>query len=184
MSMSDVFYLRAMHPPVDPAELSAMAEQAESCFSLHRVDWKLSFVALDGSEMLCWYRAPDAESARSALRQAGSDMGGVWAGYPDPSLSPSLEKGLEEVTVLVEQAHTPGSVDTAASNVDNAIRQNSLGLICRIRPTDEHRYIWLLAAAEAHDVDQAMRTAGAGFARATPVRLFKPQGKVTCMHKP
>jgi hypothetical protein len=78
--MSDVFYLRPVDPPIAPADLEAMSRHAGSCFDLHRVDWLQSFLAADGRRMLCWYRAPDAESARLALRQLGSDMNAVWPG--------------------------------------------------------------------------------------------------------
>jgi hypothetical protein len=78
--MSDVFYLRPIDPPVAPTDLEAMSRYAAGCFDLHRVDWLYSFLAADGRRMLCWYRAPDAESARIALRQLGADMKAVWPG--------------------------------------------------------------------------------------------------------
>jgi hypothetical protein len=78
--MSDVFYLRTIDPPVTPTDVDAMSRYAEGCFDLHRVEWLASFLATDGGRMLCWYRAPDAESARLALRKLGSDMAGVWPG--------------------------------------------------------------------------------------------------------
>jgi len=57
-----------------------MMGQARSCFSMHRVTWVQSFLNEAGDRMLCWYRAGDAESARIALRELGSDMNAVWAG--------------------------------------------------------------------------------------------------------
>jgi hypothetical protein len=77
--MSDVFYLRPMVPPIGPDDVGEMARAAGGCFNLHRVDWVQSNLAADGGRMLCWYRAPDAESVRIALRQLGSDMSAVWA---------------------------------------------------------------------------------------------------------
>ena len=78
--MSDVFYLRPIVPAITPADVIEMSRHAGGCFGLHRVDWVRSFLSGDGGRMLCWYRAPDAESARIALRQLGSDMEKVWAG--------------------------------------------------------------------------------------------------------
>jgi hypothetical protein len=78
--MTDVFYLRPMDPPVKPEDLQGMVEYAAGCFNLHHVDWKHSFLSTDGRRMLCWYRAPDAESARLALRELGSNLHAVWAG--------------------------------------------------------------------------------------------------------
>jgi hypothetical protein len=80
--VSDIFYLRPIDPPATPEDVRAMARHAGGCFDLHGVDWKHSFLAADGARMLCWYTAPDAESARLALRQLGSDMNAVWAGSP------------------------------------------------------------------------------------------------------
>jgi hypothetical protein len=69
-----------MNPPIAPDDLEAMSREAEACFKLHRVRWLQSFLAADGARMLCWYEAPDAESARLALRQIGADLNGVWPG--------------------------------------------------------------------------------------------------------
>ncbi len=77
--MSDVFYLRDIDPPIQPSSLRDMVQYAGGCFRMHGVDWFQSFLAKSGNRMLCWYRARDAESARIALRQLGSDMNAVWA---------------------------------------------------------------------------------------------------------
>jgi hypothetical protein len=75
--MSDVLYIRPIDPPATTADVQAMAREAGSCFDLHRVDWIQSCLARDGTRMMCWYRAPDAESVRIALRQLGADLAGV-----------------------------------------------------------------------------------------------------------
>ena len=78
--MSDVFYLRPIAPPTTPAGVIEMSKHAGGCFGLHRVDWVRSFLRSDGARMLCWYRAPDAESVRIALRQLGADVSKAFAG--------------------------------------------------------------------------------------------------------
>src|SRR5262245_63661379 len=78
--MSDVFYLRPITPPTNPAGVIEMSKHAGGCFGLHRVDWVRSFLSSDGARMLCWYRAPDAESVRIALRQLGADVSKAFAG--------------------------------------------------------------------------------------------------------
>lgn len=95
--MSDVFYLRPMDPPVSPADLPGMLDYAGGCFNLHRVEWIKSVLADDGTTMLCWYRAPDAESVRVALRTLGSDMNAVW-----PGRVLKLYGALEDVSTVVE----------------------------------------------------------------------------------
>lgn len=77
--MSDIFYLRPIQPPIAPADVILTGE-AGDCFKLHRVQWKHSFLSTEGGRMLCWYEAPDAESARIALRKLKASVEGVWAG--------------------------------------------------------------------------------------------------------
>jgi hypothetical protein len=78
--MSDVFYLRPLSPPATLAGVLEMSKHAGGCFDLHRVDWVRSFLSSDGARMLCWYKAPDAESVRIALRQLGADTSKAWPG--------------------------------------------------------------------------------------------------------
>lgn len=98
---SDVFYLRPLDPPVTPDGALEMGREAGGCFGLHRVEWLHSFLAVDGSRMLCWYRAPDAESARIALRELGADISGVWSGRPLGGVEPR-DPALAKVSVLAE----------------------------------------------------------------------------------
>lgn len=99
--MTDVFYLRPMDPPVTPESTLASGERAGGCFGLHRVAWMHSFLSEDGGRMLCWYRAPDAESARIALRELGADPGGVWPGRVLGEVEPG-HPAVSRVNVLVE----------------------------------------------------------------------------------
>lgn len=77
--MSDVFYLRSIDPPLTPDDV-ILTDDVGGCFDLHRVTWKQSFLSADGNRMLCWYEAPDTESARLALRQLKADLQGVFPG--------------------------------------------------------------------------------------------------------
>lgn len=101
--MSDVFYLRPMEPAVTPADVRVMAEGAGSCLNLHKVDWEQSFLAPNGERLLCWYIAPDAESARLALQQLGSNMNDVWAGTIHDALGADAPTPAE-ANVLVERS--------------------------------------------------------------------------------
>ena len=100
--MSDVFHLRPMEPAVTPADVRAMADDADGCFNLHKVNWNQSFLASGGQRMLCWYSAPDAESARLALQELGSDTISVWAGriHDAPGADAPLP---DEANVVVER---------------------------------------------------------------------------------
>ena len=115
--MSDVFYLRPLEPPITRESVDDMAQHAGGCFDLHRVEWHHSFLATGGDRMLCWYRAPDTESVRAALRQLEADLGGVWAGQVLPPADPSsteLDKVNLVVEVASEQALEPKAAHAAA----------------------------------------------------------------------
>lgn len=58
--------------------VSAMLSESAGCFGLYRVTWIESLLSLDGHHMFCWFSAPDAESARGALRAAGERKTPSW----------------------------------------------------------------------------------------------------------
>jgi hypothetical protein len=101
--VSNVFYVRPTEPPVTADAVREMAQSAGGCFNLYRVDWIASLLAVDATRMLCWYRAPDAESARQALSQLGSDLNAVWPGEILEERSDPIAQ-LEEVRSVVEHA--------------------------------------------------------------------------------
>jgi cyclohexanone monooxygenase len=74
--MSDYFSVLSLTPPLDRDGVRRLARHA--CLDLHRVQWLRSYLATNGVQMLCWYRAPDAESVRLVLRQQGSAGAAVW----------------------------------------------------------------------------------------------------------
>ena len=67
--MTDLFLERTFDPALSPEDVRAGAVRAEDCFNMHRVEWQASLLAADGKHMLCQFAAPDAESARLALRR-------------------------------------------------------------------------------------------------------------------
>ena len=115
--MSDVFYLRPISPPATGEQVLAMAASAGGCFELHRVDWLHSFLARTGDRMLCWYRAPDAESARLALRDLGSDMSAVWRGQ---ALAETDSIDIDRVNLLTETvSDEPISLESASGKLEH-----------------------------------------------------------------
>jgi hypothetical protein len=101
--VSDVFYLRPITPPVTPEIVLDLVAEAGDCYELHRVVWTCSFLASDGGRMLCWYRAPDAESARMALKEMGSDLNAVWPGMVIGDISPN-DEAISRINALAEIA--------------------------------------------------------------------------------
>ncbi len=65
--MTDVFLERRFDDePMTEAIALEVGAFAESCLKLYRVDWLESLLARDGRQMICRFRSPDAESARTA----------------------------------------------------------------------------------------------------------------------
>lgn len=110
--MSDVFYVRLVEPPVTPDAVREMAQSAGGCFNLYRVEWVASLLAVDSTRMLCWYRDPDAESARQALSQLGSDLNAVWPGELLEERADPIAQ-LEEVCSIAEHTLDPAKGKTA-----------------------------------------------------------------------
>ena len=70
---------RAFEAPVTFDDIQAAEDRGANCLSLHRVRFLRSYFSRDGRRMICLYEAPDAESARTANRQAGLPFEAVWA---------------------------------------------------------------------------------------------------------
>jgi hypothetical protein len=100
--MIDVFLERRFARPIPSDLVSSLTLAAQGCFDLHRIAWQSSLLARDGRRLLCHFRAPDLESARIGLRQAGADIGSLWGGtvHDAPGLEPAA---LAAANVVVER---------------------------------------------------------------------------------
>lgn len=181
--MSDVFYLRPIEPPVTPQDVQAMAQHAGGCFDLHRVDWKQSFLAADGGRMLCWYEAPDAESARLALRQLGSDMNCVWAGTVVGDV-PEAE-AFRSAAVAAEIALDAPLADDERERRMSRLRQRGVMPVCGFVSARGTKLVYLFAASGlqsdgAGGVEAALEDAGLRAERVwacVPVTPFPAAGR-------
>ena len=48
------------------------------CFELHRVEWLTTLETADTGQLLCRFRAPDAESVRTVFRNLGIPIIALW----------------------------------------------------------------------------------------------------------
>ena len=78
--MTELFLERTFDPGLSVDDVCAMAVKNGWCYTMYGVVWRGSFLATNGGRMVCWFKAPDAESARQALRRAGADMTRLWIG--------------------------------------------------------------------------------------------------------
>jgi hypothetical protein len=172
--MTDLFYLRPMDPPVNPEDLQAMFQYAAGCFNLHHVDWKHSFLSTDGRRMLCWYQAPDAESARLALRELGSNMHAVWAGKVtgEGAKSPSIATANLLAEVLFA---APLSIDDVASRVA-ALELQGITVVRGILSNRGTQWVGLLKAQDEQAARPALQRAGLSAELVWPCTPVTPKG--------
>jgi len=160
--MSDVFLVRSFDPPLDDASFEAMARDGADCLSLYRVEWQQSLMSSDGRRLVCWFRAPDAESTRLALRKAGSHEATPWAGSvhdsPLPGAPPAdaanvvVERSFE-VPVTLEQIQAIEDAGVACLNA------RGVEFVRTFFSRDRRRLICLYRAPYAESVREAQRLA-------------------------
>jgi hypothetical protein len=169
---SDVFYLRSISPAIRLEDLPTMAEHAQGCFGLHHVEWRMSFLSENGSEMFCWYRAPDAESVRIALRALGANMCGVWPGRLESPPNRSSSDSLMETSVLVVVPVSDSQ--ELGEQLAKDIKSRGGELISRIISLDGLRSVWLFQAVDVGCVAEAFNSHGLRNVRAWHCRVFSP----------
>jgi len=173
--MANVLLERALDAPLTAQEVLAMAvaEEAGRCFALHDVTWRMSFLATHGRQLVCWFEAPDAESARIALRTAGADVRRLWAGtvHDAPDLDPAA---FARVNVLVERTfETPTTVEQVQAIEDEGagcLQTHGVRFLRTFAALDRRRMLCLYRAPDAESVRLAQRAAGVPMDRAWAIQ--------------
>jgi hypothetical protein len=161
--MSDVFVVRTFDPPLTDASFEELARDGAGCLDLYRVQWRQSLLSADGRRLLCWFSAPDAESTRLALRQAGSPAAAPWSGTvhdaPAPDAPPPdsanvvVERSFEEPVTLEEiQAIEDAGV--------SCLEARNVQFVRTFFSRDRRRMACLYRAPDAESVREAQRQAG------------------------
>ena len=153
---SDVFYLRPIAPPIMPAKVREMAQHTGGCFNIHRVDWVRSFLSSDGGRMLCWYRAPDAESVRMAMRQLGADLSNVWAGAARPLLDDAAARD-DSVARLAAEYELESTASGAVSAIASSLAERGLHPELLLESTDGLRAVVLLRDRDDEGTRETLR---------------------------
>jgi len=79
-ALVDVFVQRSLGAMETYDRERPDSPRLEPCLDLHGIVRERSYLARDGSRILCHFRAPDAESLRMALRGAGVNYDALWTG--------------------------------------------------------------------------------------------------------
>ena len=160
--MVDVFLERDFDPAVSPADLRAGWLRGVDCFRLHGVQWRGSLLSLDGRKLVCHFRAPDAESARIALRRNGADIRRLWPGtlHDAPGL---VRFAADSANVLVRRAFAqPVTVDEIQAREDAAawcLEARHVKFVRSCFAADRRRMLCLYRAPDAESVREAQRHA-------------------------
>jgi hypothetical protein len=161
--MTELILERRFEPAITPAEVIALGEASGGCFALYRVEWRQSFLSMDGHRLICWLSAPDAESARLALRQGGVGEHRLWPGTvhdaPDTG-APTWQ----QANVAVERCWAePVALDDIQSIEDagaGCLATHQVRFARTFFSSDRRRMICLYQAPDAEAVRNAQRQAG------------------------
>lgn len=77
--MADVILERVFEPPLTEERHAEFSQRLLPCLDRNGVTWIRSHLSLDRTRLICLFRAPDAGSVRSALRQARLEHERVWS---------------------------------------------------------------------------------------------------------
>jgi len=175
--MTELFLERRFDPPLGPPEVFEMAVEAGNCFNMHRVGWQCSFLSRNGHRMVCWFSAPDLESARIAMRQSKIDTRVLWSGsvHDKPGLS---EQELAAPNVLVERRFDDPVTLPEIQAIEDAgiwcLETRNVSFVRTFFSADRKRMICLYRAPDAESVRLAQRQAGVPFDEAWAFQLITP----------
>jgi hypothetical protein len=173
--MTDVLVERKYPEPLTDEVLQRNLENALACLDLHYVDWLHSFMSPDRRELVCHFRARDAESVRLALQQAGAQRGLVWSGtVHDAAGSTEL---LDGGILVCRRVAAPARFDeTGAAGSDEALclSNHRVTLLRCYVSKDRRRMIGVYRAPDAESVRRALRDDSAPFESVWPCRHMRP----------
>jgi uncharacterized protein DUF4242 len=161
--MADVFLEREFDPPITPSDLHAAWLGGVDCLRLHRVEWKGSLLSADGRKLVCHFQAPDAESARIALRTGGADIRRLWPGtiHNAPNL---VSFAADSANVLVRRSFAePISLAEIQAREEAGawcLEVRHVKLVRSYFSADRQRMLCLYRAPDAESVREAQRYAG------------------------
>lgn len=170
--MSDILLERVFDPPLDKAAFLAMGEESLGCLDLYRTTWFESFLAEDGSRLVCHFQAPDTESIRLLTRGQPSREKRAWTGGiygPD-------QEGM--ANVMVERSfEAPASMDELQARENAAawcLEEYRVGFLRSFFSADSRRMLCLYRAPDAESVRRSQEQAKMPFDRVWACHNYTP----------
>ena len=169
--MPDIILERQFDDAMSPEAFIKMGVEHASCLPLYRVEWHESFLAEDGTRLLCRFGSPDIESVRSIADRQGESAGqNAWAS----TLHDTGREGTPNV--VVERSFSePTSVEALQAIEDAGAWCLELHKVTFLRTffsEDQQRMICLYRAPDAESVHLAQAQAGMPVERVWPCRAF------------
>ena len=160
--MTEMFLERTFDSGLQVSDVLEMARGSASCYSLYRVEWNQSFLAADGQRLLCWFSAPDAESTRQALRQAGLSES-AWPGTVHDAAAPDAPTWQEANVLVARRWDEPVTLEQVQAVEDagaHCLENHRVRFARTFFSTDQKRMMCLYQAPDAESVRMAQRQAG------------------------
>ena len=175
--MTHVLVERQWEESRTDADLQQMSDDSDECLARHRCEWNGSLLSTDRRDLVCHFSAPDTESVRIALRQAGSPFVRVWAGtvHDAPGLT---DADLEQANVLVARTFEEPMDFAAVQALEDAgkgcLDLHRVRFVRSFFSRDRKRMLCLYAAPDAESVRIAQREARMPVERVWSFRPFTP----------
>ena len=169
--MSEVVMLREFGHPLDKEEFYAMARDAMGCLELYRADWQESFMAADGSRLVCRFQAPDSEAIRLLSRGDGATEKSVWSGeVHDAAEGP--------VNVVVERSFDQTADLEQIQALEDAVawclEEYRVQFVRTVFSSDHRRMLCLYRAPDAESVRRTQEQGNLPFDSIWPCLHFTP----------
>lgn len=180
--MTPVIVEREWDQPRSDADLQDMLANSEGCLETHRCKWHGSLLSADGRQLVCHFSAPDAESVRIALRQAGSDAVTAWASsiHDAPGVT---DADLDRANVLVARRFDQPVDFEAIQGLEDAgkgcLDLHRVRFVRTWFSRDRTRMICLYEAPDAESVRISQREARMPVERIWSFRRFTPISMAT-----
>lgn len=175
--MTSIVLERTFDPPLSTDEMQRMAASRYDCFDLHRVTWHGSMLSADGRDLVCQFTAPDAESARLALKQVGADVARLWPGIVIDAPDLTGEDILTGNVAVTRRFAAPvgfADVQAAEDRAAACLEMHRVRFLRTFFSADRRRMICVYCAPDAESVRIAQREAQLPVDRIWAFRRFDP----------
>lgn len=175
--MEWVIVERELPQAVNFDDIRALRARLQGCADIYRVEHVRAYLSRDGHRLDCVFRAPDAESVRTANRNGDAPFSHVYSATmhgPEPDL---VQPESGELVLVTRSWEQPVAFDDVQAQEDAfawCLQQHRVKFLRSYFAKDRRRMLCLYAALDAESVRTANRTAGLPFDNICSVSVFKP----------